>query len=286
MLLASELDQVFFVRLEGILSRLKHLFGSKFLSVFVLDRLLNVFHFLLAVLFAVGLHSGAFFLANGLGPDLNIVNLFVFLDLEVFTFLLKNTLVLGHNLIVVKVIGTSLNVNDSVLANLFDTFDNKLIEHITGTVLTLSVELVHEFVTNSHLLILDFLELKLNFLFIFFLLTLFGKKLHLLLEISGDLLLVSSHGFFQLLDFGGFFFKLLLYLDENTHTFLSLGFLLSNLGEGNSKLLAKVGQVLSHLELLIERNDSVFMIDLYSDQVLVVADVEELLNLFPGAVES
>jgi len=56
--------------------------------VFILDSFPDVFHLLLAELLAVTLHSDALLFLGSPSPDFNIVDLFVFISLELLFFFL------------------------------------------------------------------------------------------------------------------------------------------------------------------------------------------------------
>ena len=112
-------------------------------------------------------------------------------------------------------------------------------KHFPGARLPFSVELVHELIFGSHLLVLDLLDFKLGLPFIFLLFPLLSEELHFLNKVTGDLLLVGGHLLFQLLNFTGLLIQLFFHLKEDSLAFLALCLLLRNLCESNSELFTE-----------------------------------------------
>lgn len=89
----SHLYELLFVRSEGSLRAFQLFLSWKLFGMLILDSFPDIFHLLLAELFAVRLHSDALFFLSSPGPDFNIIDLFVFVSLELLSFFPKNILV-------------------------------------------------------------------------------------------------------------------------------------------------------------------------------------------------
>ena len=97
----SHLYELLFVRSEGSLRAFQLFLCLKLFCMLILDSFPDILHLLLAELFAVRLHSDALFFLSSSGPDFNIIDLFVFVSLELLSFFPKNILVDSKDLIIV-----------------------------------------------------------------------------------------------------------------------------------------------------------------------------------------
>lgn len=106
-------------------------------------------------------HCDSLFLFFGACPNLDIIAFLVLNNIEPLTLLFEDVLVDCHDLVVVQLLISALNVEDLFLANLSDAFDGQLVQNFTSSLLSLKIELIEQLITSSFLLILLFLDLKL-----------------------------------------------------------------------------------------------------------------------------
>lgn len=177
----SHCEKTHFVGLERIDSCFESLLCLQFLRVLLLDSLLNIFHFLIAMFVAVIFHGDALFFFQRASPDLYIIYLFVLLNLKSLSFSAEDRLVESHNLVIVEIFLAFLEFVNSVLANLFDSALQQFIQYFSCTNLSLTVKLVHQFILSAHLFVFNFLCFKLSFALRLFFLSLFQHQLHFLL---------------------------------------------------------------------------------------------------------
>ena len=103
------------------------------LFVLFLDGLLDVLNLCLSMLLTVHFHGLAFLFSVSLVPDLHIVSLLVFLDLESFLLALKYECIEVDDLIVVQVTDVVHHVDHFLLANFLDSSDQERVENLHGS---------------------------------------------------------------------------------------------------------------------------------------------------------
>jgi hypothetical protein len=136
--------------------------------VLLLDSLLDVLHLSVAVFITVLLHDYALFFFEGTRPDLNIVDLLVFRDFEGFSFTAEDVLVEGHDRVIIDIIFSLGEHVNTLIANFLDVSLQKFVEDFSSTFLSARVQLIHELIPDSLLLIFDLLTVEL-FLLLHFL---------------------------------------------------------------------------------------------------------------------
>jgi hypothetical protein len=193
--LFATLNQCLLVKIIGRESTFESLLCLKLLGVFGSDCLLDVFHFLVTLFLAILLHFDALLLSESAGPNLNIVDLFVLGHFKSFLLTTQDILVEGHDCVVIKILLSAFQINDTILANLFDASLRQFIEYFSHSELHLLVELLVEFILFPHGLVLFLLLFKLNPALVFLNFTHFSQHLHLLLKVTLDQVLVLAHLF-------------------------------------------------------------------------------------------
>ena len=238
------------------------------------DRALDLLHFLLTVLFSVLLNSDLLLFTDGSSPVINILKLLLLLALEGLLFLLEDSLIEAHDLVVVDLTAL-LHFGNLNLADLLDTSACKFGEDFLSTDLSHQLELFKQLVLLALLLFLDLLDSKLLLAFL-----LLGKEYVLesasLLSMSAcDLFLHALHVILALEDFRHFLLHLFLHLHKDALTLLALGCSLLDFQECIIKLEAEADKVVLDFDLLVECDRLSFMADYGLDEAFAVAFVEE-----------
>ena len=203
---------------------------------------------LLAILF----HHLFLLLFDSPGPNLSIVDLLCLVKLELLALFLKNVRVEGHDRLIVELLLRVLQSFNPVSANLSNTFDRELPEHLFGAFLLFSLQTQQSIVDQFHVYVrlLTLNERKLLSL------TLLGLLSHLLLkgrlDVLVDLLLLTNDLLPLIILIFLLLFDLGLDLGEDSASLILGSALVLHFLEHRAKLVAKVDQVFMHLSDLIE----------------------------------
>lgn len=222
------------------LSGLKLLFNLEFLLLFLLDRGLNLLHFLISMLRSVLFDGNLLFFSNGSSPEFDFSKLLLFVFFNLLSLLSENILVEVNNNDIVNSVIVLLKVLDSELSNLLESLNGEDVDDLESSLLSLLFEILKQGISGSSLIVSNFLLFLISGLSgsLELLLSLLLK--FVFLSLVSQLLLDGKHLLFLSLKSIDLLIKLLFDLHEDSLSLsLTVGGGLNNFLESMLQLISK-----------------------------------------------